>query len=134
MTKRTVISLAVMIATFLAVFSGSFVLPNVARATSYCQVTYTVANQWSGGFGANISIQNTSGSAWSSWNLAFAFPASGQAVTQGWNGTFTQPGQNVTITNVSYNGNVPANTSVNPGFNGAWTMSNAIPPGFTVNG
>ncbi len=26
-------------------------------ASSYCQVTYTLTNQWTGGFGANIVIQ-----------------------------------------------------------------------------
>lgn len=93
-----------------------------------------MTNQWSGGFGANITVQNTSGSAWSSWSLQFAFPVSGQTVTQGWNGTFSQSGQNVTVTNVSYNGSVATNTSVNPGFNGAWTTSNPVPTSFTVNG
>jgi cellulose 1,4-beta-cellobiosidase len=105
-------------------------------ASSYCQVTYTVTNQWPGGFGGNIAIQNTSGSAWTSWNLAFTFPASGQAVTQVWNGTFSQSGLNVTVANLSYNGAVAANASVNPnpGFNGSWTSSNPIPTSFTVNG
>lgn len=107
---------------------------NPARAASYCQVTYTVTSQWSGGFGGSITIQNTSGSAWSSWNLQFTFPASGQTVTQGWNGNFTQSGQNVTVTNASYNGNVPANGTVNPGFNGSWTTSNPAPTSFSVNG
>jgi cellulose 1,4-beta-cellobiosidase len=105
-----------------------------AQAASYCQVTYTVTSQWSGGFGASITVQNTSSSAWTSWSLAFTFPASGQSVTQGWNGVFTQSGQNVTVVNESYNGNVAANASVNPGFNGAWTSSNPVPTSFTVNG
>src|SRR3954471_23945139 len=77
-----------------------------AHAASYCQVSYTVTNQWTGGFGASITVQNTGTAAWTSWSLTFAFPASGQSVTQGWNGTFTQSGQNVTVTNASYNGNV----------------------------
>src|SRR5579875_4060405 len=85
------------VATSLFLFS-----PSSARAASYCQVTYTVANQWSGGFTANITIQNTSSSAWSNWTLTFTFPASGQTVTQGWNGTFTQSGQNVSVANASY--------------------------------
>src|SRR5579883_1830148 len=104
--------------------SSLFVNPQVTHAASYCQVTYTVTNQWPGGFGANIIVQNTSGAAWSSWSLQFTFQASGQAVTQGWNGTFSQTGQNVTVTNVSYNGSVAPNASANPGFNGAWTTSN----------
>jgi cellulose 1,4-beta-cellobiosidase len=106
----------------------------VAHAASYCQVTYTVTSQWPGGFGATINIQNTSSSAWTSWSLAFTFPASGQSVTQGWNGSFTQSGQNVTVTNQSWNGSVPVNGSVAPGFNGAWTTSNPVPTSFSVNG
>jgi hypothetical protein len=97
-------------------------------------VTYTVTNAWSGGFGANIAIQNTGSTAWTSWNLAFTFPNSGQSVTQGWNGTFTQSGQNVTVTNANWNGNVAANGTVTPGFNGTWSGSNPIPTNFTVNG
>lgn len=134
MVKRTVRSSVIMVVTFLVVLSGFFVATGVTHAASYCQVAYTVTSQWSGGFGATITIQNTSGSAWSSWSLQFAFPASGQTVTQGWNGTFSQSGQNVTVTNASYNGSVAANASVSPGFNGAWTTSNPAPTSFSVNG
>ncbi len=134
MAKKTVLSLALLIATSLTVVSGFFMNTNIVHAASYCQVTYTVTSQWSGGFGANITIQNTSGSAWSSWSLKFAFPASGQTVTQGWNGAFSQSSQNVTVTNLSWNGNVAVNASVGPGFNGTWTTSNPVPTSFTVNG
>jgi len=115
--------------------SGLFIGMQATHAASpYCQVTYVITNQWSGGFGANITIQNTSSTTWTSWKLAFTFPASGQAVTQSWNGTFTQSGQNVTVVNASWNGSVAVNGSANPGFNGAWTGSNPIPTDFTVNG
>jgi hypothetical protein len=116
--------------------AGSFLggLKATHAAASYCQVTYTLTNQWPGGFGANIVIQNTSTSAWTSWSLTFTFPASGQSVTQGWNGTFTQSGQNVTVTNASWNGNVAVNGTAIPGFNGSWTTSNPAPTSFSVNG
>ncbi|HZU55253.1 MAG TPA: cellulose binding domain-containing protein, partial [Actinocrinis sp.] len=39
-----------------------------AQAASGCQVSYTVTSQWTGGFGANVSITNL-GSALSSWSL-----------------------------------------------------------------
>jgi hypothetical protein len=98
-------------------------------------VTYTVNNQWSGGFGANISITNTSSTAWNSWTLNFTFPGS-QQVTQLWNGNVTQSGSSVTVTNASYNGQVAAGATVNPGpgFNGSWNGSNPAPTTFTVNG
>ena len=112
-------------------FSG---LNATHAANSYCQVTYTLTNQWQGGFGANIVIQNTSTSAWTGWSLTFTFPDSGQSVTQGWNGTFTQSGQNVTVTNASWNGSVAVNGTAIPGFNGSWTTSNPAPTSFSVNG
>jgi len=116
--------------------SSFFVGTRATYAASYCQVTYSITNQWDVGFGANITIQNTSPSAWTSWSLTFGFPASGQAVTQLWNGTVSQSGQNVTVVNASYNGSVAVNASVspNPGFNGSWTGSNPVPTSFSVNG
>jgi hypothetical protein len=109
-----------------------------ASAASYCNVNYTVSSQWPGGFGVqSISIQNTSSSAWTNWTLTFAFPNSSQKILSNpWNGNFTQSGQNVTVTNVGYNGNVAANAFVTPGpgFNGSYSSSNPIPTSFSVNG
>ena len=133
MAKRIVISLA-LITTIALAFSGVLVGIKSTHAASYCQVNYTVTNQWPGGFGGNIVVQNTGATAWTSWSLKFTFPASGQTVTQGWNGVFTQSGQNVTVVNASWNNSVAANGSVNPGFNGTWTSSNPVPTSFTVNG
>jgi cellulose 1,4-beta-cellobiosidase len=129
-------SLVLLTSTLILLVSTFFIGTTATHAASYCQVTYTVTNQWPGGFGANLTIQNTSSSAWSSWTLGFSFPVSGQAVTQLWNGTFTQSGQNVSVTNLSYNGAVPVGAMVSsePGFNGAWTTSNPVPTSFTVNG
>ncbi|GLV60583.1 glucanase [Dictyobacter sp. S3.2.2.5] len=106
----------------------------VTHAASYCQVTYSVPSQWPGGFTGNIVVQNTSSSAWTSWKLTFSFASSNQTVSQGWNGNFTQSGQNVTVTNVDYNANVATNGTANPGFNASWSGSNPAPTNFAVNG
>lgn len=132
--KNKLRSLFLLASVMILSISSFFMSNQVTHAAAYCQVTYTITNQWPGGFGGSITVQNVSSSAWTSWSLKFTFPASGQAVTQGWNGTFSQSGQNVTITNASFNGNVAVNGSVNPGFNGSWTSSNPVPTGFTVNG
>src|SRR5258707_10768052 len=118
--KNRLRSLILLTSALIMTVSGFLVSTTGAHAASpYCQVTYTVTNQWQGGFGANLTIQNTSGAAWTSWSLAWTFPASGQAVTQLWNGTVTQSGLNVTVTNLSYNGAVPTGAFVSsePGFN-----------------
>jgi Cellulose binding domain len=98
-------------------------------------VHYAIASQWSGGFGVNFTITNTGTTAINGWTLQFSF-ANGQAVTQGWNGTFSQSGSAVTVTNLSYNGTIPAggSPSSEPGFNGSWTGTNAAPTAFTLNG
>lgn len=100
-----------------------------------CSIHYAVTNQWPGGFGATITITNTGTTAINGWSLKFSFP-NGQTITQLWNGSYTQSGSNVTITNLSYNGSIAPGTSLSsaPGFNGAWTSSNSSPTSFTLNG
>jgi endoglucanase len=100
--------------------------------TGSCKVNYSVPSQWTGGFTGNIIITNTGSSAISSWTLKFAFPGS-QQVTQGWSGTFSQQGNQVTVQNMTYNGTIAAAGSTTVGFNGSWTGSNTAPTSFTVN-
>jgi O-glycosyl hydrolase len=98
-----------------------------------CQVAYTTASQWAGGFVANVTITNSGTSAINGWTLKFTFPGD-QKITNGWNGTATQSGENVTITNVSYNGTIAPDGNTSLGFQGTWTNSDAVPTAFTLNG
>jgi endo-1,4-beta-xylanase len=98
-----------------------------------CHVTYTKASEWAGGFVANVTIANTSSSTINGWSLTFTFPGD-QHITNGWNGTVSQSGENVMITNASYNAAIPANGSTSLGFQGTWTSSDAAPASFSVNG
>jgi endoglucanase len=102
---------------------------------SSCHIGYTITNQWPGGFGAAITINNTGTTALSNWTLTWTF-ANGQTVTQLWNGNETQSGANVTVTNMSYNGSIPAGGSYSGmGFNGSWnSTTNSVPTSFAVNG
>lgn len=103
-------------------------------AGNVCKVSYTVQSQWPGGFTASITITNTGTTAINGWTLAFTFP-SGQQVTQGWNGTFTQSGANVSVQNLSYNGSLAGGGgSTSLGFNGSWTGNNNSPTTFKLNG
>lgn len=100
-----------------------------------CKVQYSITNQWPGGFGANIVITNTGTTAINGWSLKFSFP-NGQTITQLWNGSYSQSGSAVTITNLSYNAAIApgATLSSTPGFNGSWNGSNSAPTSFTLNG
>jgi len=96
-----------------------------------CTVTYTTTSQWTGGFAASVTI--TAGpAAIDGWTLKFRFPGD-QQVTNAWNGAETQGGENVTITNESYNADIPAGSSTSLGFQGTWSTSDAAPSSFTVN-
>ena len=97
---------------------------------------YAIANQWSGGFGASLTITNTGTTSINGWSLQFSFP-NGQTITQLWNGSYTQSGANVTITSLSYNGSISPGQQVSsePGFNGTWNnIANTAPTSFTLNG
>ncbi|GCF11947.1 endo-1,4-beta-xylanase [Dictyobacter arantiisoli] len=98
-----------------------------------CSVQYVVTNQWTGGFGASVTINNTGSTPISGWTLGWTF-ANGQTITQLWNASYTQSGSTVSVTNVSYNGTIAPGGNANVGFNGSWNGSNPAPASFTLNG
>jgi cellulase/cellobiase CelA1 len=111
---------------------------------SSCAVHYAVNSSWPGGFNASITMTNNGSTAVSPWQLTFAFPASGQAVQGGWDGTWSQTGQQVTVNAASWNATIPANGgsvtigfnggSVTIGFNGTDTGQDPAPAALYVNG
>ncbi|WP_433199526.1 glycoside hydrolase family 48 protein [Dactylosporangium sp. CS-047395] len=114
--------------------AGAFVaLPaGTAHAATGCSVTYTVRSQWPTGFTGDLVVTNL-GDAVSSWNVSWTY-AGNQALTQSWNGDFTQSGKNVTIRNAAWNGNLPSGGTVNPGFNANYSGTNTNPTAFSLNG
>jgi cellulase/cellobiase CelA1 len=97
-------------------------------------VTYTVANQWPGGFQGTVRVTNRSATPVTGWTLRWSFP-NGQVVTSLWNGTVTQSGAAVTVTNAAYNGTLAGNGgSAEVGFQASWTGTNGRPAAFTLNG
>ena len=99
---------------------------------SGCHITYTITNSWSTGFQTAITIANTGTTPLTSWNLVWTFPGS-QTIANLWNGAVTQTGATVSVTNLSYNGNIPAGGSYAlMGFVGNGAA--AVPASFTLNG
>jgi endoglucanase len=103
-----------------------------ASAATGCSVAYSVTSQWNVGFGVTVTITNL-GSPLTSWTLGYSY-AGNQQVTQGWNGTWTQTGQNVTVANASYNGSLATGGTVAPGANFSYSGTNTAPTAFTLNG
>ncbi len=115
-----------------AVASVGVFMAGPAQAATGCRVEYKVTNQWTGGFGGDVTLTNL-GDAVDGWTLTWSFTA-GQTVTQAWNATVTQAGVVVTARNASYNAAIATNASVDFGFNGSWTATNPVPVDFALNG
>ncbi|WP_327011337.1 cellulose binding domain-containing protein [Dactylosporangium sp. NBC_01737] len=130
MRRRTAVALSV--TTIGAAAIGVMVTAPSASAATGCRVAYSVASQWPGGFGANVTVTNL-GDPVSAWTLVWSY-AAGQQVTQAWNATVTQSGSQVTARNAGYNGSLATNASTSFGFNGSWSGSNPVPGSFSLNG
>src|SRR5215470_17423830 len=107
--RRRVLALSVGLVAAAATTAAVVVTAPSAFAATGCSITYSVASQWPGGFGANVTVKNL-GDPISSWTLVWSYSA-GQQVTQYWNATVTQSGSQVTANNVSYNGSLGTNAT-----------------------
>jgi len=111
----------------------TFTVPPPANAS--CAVHYVVSGSWSGGFQAGVTITNNGSSAVNGWKLTWTWPNSGEVITQLWNGSFTQSGTAVTVTNAGYNGAIAASGgNVTFGFLGNDTGLTTAPAAFFLNG
>jgi hypothetical protein len=106
--------------------------PGIASAAT-CSVAYTITTNWGTGFQAQLTL--TPGAAVTAWNVQFDV-ADQQVVTFTYNATLAQSGRHVTLTNASFNGNVPAGSSVNMlvAVHTNPTATNVPPASFTMNG
>ena len=101
-----------------------------ASAATSCQAAYS-ENQWNTGFTASITITNQ-GSALTSWTLTYSYTGN-QQLTQGWSGNWSQSGENVTVTNASWNGALATGAATQIGANFSYTGTNTAPPAFPIN-
>ncbi|MDG4837601.1 cellulase family glycosylhydrolase [Micromonospora sp. WMMD967] len=99
--------------------------PTTPPPTGGCSATYTVTNQWQGGFQGEVRV-TAGAAAITGWTTRWTY-ANGQSVTQAWNATLTSSGATVTARNADYNGRLAAGASTSFGFVGGWTGSNAPP-------
>jgi poly(3-hydroxybutyrate) depolymerase len=98
-----------------------------------CHVSYAKTSEWTGGFTANVTINDTGTAAINGWKLTFTFPGD-QKITSAWNATVTQSGTAVTAANVGYNGTISPGGNVSFGLQGTWTSNDTAPASFSLNG
>ncbi|MER6592346.1 cellulase family glycosylhydrolase [Micromonospora purpureochromogenes] len=90
-----------------------------------CTASYTMVNQWQGGFQGEVRV--TAGSAAiTGWTTKWTFTG-GQTVSQSWNAALSSSGAAYTARNVDYNGRLGAGVSTSFGFIASWNGSNPAP-------
>ena len=108
-----------------------------STSASTCTVSYAITPQNSSAFGATVAIKNNGTSTLSNWTLTWSF-ANGQTIANSWNGTVSQTGANVSVSQQSGQAweSIPAGGSYTGfGFNGAWNgVTNSVPAAFSLNG
>ncbi|WP_030170780.1 glycoside hydrolase family 48 protein [Streptomyces sp. NRRL S-813] len=97
-----------------------------------CSVDYKT-NDWGSGFTADLTITNRGTDAINGWTLTYAYSGN-QKLSNGWNGSWSQSGQSVTVKNASYNGTIAAGAAVNTGAQFSYSGTNTAPTGFAING
>ncbi|GAA0444217.1 endoglucanase [Actinoplanes capillaceus] len=125
MKRRTTTILATVLAAVAVSTAVLFSLPANAETAAF-----RVANSWSTGYQAEITVSNPSSSAISTWKVVLTLPA-GTSVTQAWSSTLTSSGNTYTFTPAAWNGTIAANSSTNFGF---IVTGTGQPTGCLVNG
>lgn len=98
--------------------------PTPSAPAAACTASYRTVNSWPGGFQGEVTV-TAAGAAIDGWTVRWPL-ASGQTITQLWNGTLTTDGSAVTVRNAAYGGSVPAGGSAVFGFLASGTPSAAV--------
>jgi cellulose binding protein with CBM2 domain/glycosyl hydrolase family 12 len=91
-----------------------------------CSATYSVTSSWPGGFQGQVTVTNNGGAATHGWTVGWTYPGD-QKIGNLWNGSYTQSGEQVTVTNAAYNGVINPGAATSFGFTGTFA-SNDTPP------
>lgn len=106
--------------------------PTGQPAAGACRVT-TRRDEWPGGFVRYLTLTNSSSVAIPAWNLAFRL-APGQHLSNGWNATWQQTGDQVTAGSLAWNARLDPGASVEVGFQGTWSGSDPDPDHWELDG
>jgi hypothetical protein len=104
----------------------------VSTPTPTTAVQFAVTSDWGSGFNGDVTIRNTTGTAYGSWTVEFDFD--GQITTL-WNGVIaSRSGSRYTVRNESWNGSLAAGGSTTFGFTATPGGSAAVLRNITLVG
>jgi endoglucanase len=82
-----------------------------------CTLTSSIVNSWQGGYQLSFTVTNNGSAGSNGWSFSFAFGDSAESISSSWSATLSQNGEQVSGTNASYNGVIPAHGSTSFGMN-----------------
>ena len=109
---------------------GSTSLRTAADSTSALTASYETTSSWGTGYSGQYTITNSGSTAVSGWKLDFTVPT-GTAMSSLWDGSYTDSGGKVAVTDYGWDASVAAGSSVTVGF---VTKGMGQPSACTING
>jgi len=125
-----------------ALAAAAAVAPTPALAAAGCSAAYSEPSVWNTGFTASVNVTNSGTTSITGWTVTLTYAGNPQIQPTGWNGTWSQTGETVTITNLSYNGSLAPGASAtgigaNFNYSGTHTPASSVtctPTGSSNNG
>jgi hypothetical protein len=97
------------------------------------QASYQAVSNWGTGYSGQYTITNTGTSAATGWTLAFTLPG-GTRLSSLWDGSYTDEGGQVTVTNDSWDATIAAGGTATVGFVTSSSGQAGQPSDCTING
>ena len=95
-----------------ALGAAAAIVPTPALAAAGCSAAYSEPSVWNTGFTASFNVTNSGTTSITGWTVVLTYAGNPQIQSgSGWNGAWSQTGETVTITNLSYNGNLAPGAS-----------------------
>jgi poly(hydroxyalkanoate) depolymerase family esterase len=91
-----------------------------------CTAAYSVTNQWSTGFTADVTVTNNGTAASTGWKVSWTWSGN-QRISSVWNGVPAGSGPSVVITNAGYNGSIAPGGNTAFGFQAGYSGTNTSP-------
>ena len=104
--------------------------------SSTCAVDYHLTAGWGSGYVAAVTLSDTGPNPIDGWTLTFNFPSTGETLSSGWNANWSQSGQSVEATSLTWNAQLAADggNSQSIGFVGNNTGAYPSPAAVSLNG
>ncbi|HUZ28532.1 MAG TPA: cellulose binding domain-containing protein [Solirubrobacteraceae bacterium] len=115
----------------LVVLSAALAAPAVGQAAGL-SASFSTSSDWGSGFVGAYTITNGGTSPVTGWRLEFDLPLN-ESITGAWSGQLSSLGGHYVVTNASWNQTIAPGTSVNPGFQGAYTGTFTPPQNCLIN-